>query len=184
MSAIWHKLLKLLILHALILVSNILIKVIYSLCELLFQKYVLQARILDEIAPERSRVVFDKKGRGVPPLRRVNSNGVQKNQLSGLLEMPFQTIPRPINIDAKRANRVVEIKMPVMVVPQKVRMQIIRHGTDERFLAGYIFHQRVRLTPARRMLVSAPRAAREPQAAALIAQLKGKTDGKGGAIRR
>jgi hypothetical protein len=71
----------------------------------------LQARILDEIAPERSRVVFDKKGRVVPPLRRVNSNGVQKNQLSGLLEMPFQTIPRPINIDAKRANRVVEIKM-------------------------------------------------------------------------
>lgn len=55
MSAIWHKLLKLLILHALILVSNILIKVIYSLCELLFQKYVVQARILDEIAPERSQ---------------------------------------------------------------------------------------------------------------------------------
>ncbi|EPY4232127.1 hypothetical protein ACXDHS_000914 [Klebsiella variicola] len=31
-------------------------------------------------------------------------------------------MPRPINIDAKRANRVVEIKIPVMVVPQKVRM--------------------------------------------------------------
>ena len=42
--------------------------------------------------------------------------------------MPFQTIPRPSNIDAKRANRVVEIKMLVMAVPQKVRMQIIRHG--------------------------------------------------------
>lgn len=63
-----------------------------------------------------------------PPLRRVNSNGVQQNQLSGLLEMLFHTIPRPINIDAKRANRVVEIKMLVMAVPQKVRMQIIRHG--------------------------------------------------------
>ena len=130
MSAIWHKLLKLLILHALILVSNILIKVIYSLCELLFQKYVVQARILDEIAPERSQGLFlTKRERGiVPPLRRVNSNGVQQNQLSGLLEMLFHTIPRPINIDAKRANRVVEIKMLVMAVPQKVRMQIIRHG--------------------------------------------------------
>ncbi|MER0134290.1 hypothetical protein KAI01_05150 [Klebsiella quasipneumoniae] len=42
--------------------------------------------------------------------------------------MPFHTIPRPINIDAKRANRVVEIKMPVTVMPQKVRMQVIRHG--------------------------------------------------------
>ncbi|WP_228736871.1 hypothetical protein, partial [Klebsiella variicola] len=31
-------------------------------------------------------------------------------------------------MDAKRANRVVEIKIPVMVVPQKVRMQVIRHG--------------------------------------------------------
>ncbi|WP_341480662.1 hypothetical protein [Klebsiella variicola] len=31
-------------------------------------------------------------------------------------------------MDAKRANRVVDIKMPVMVVPQKVRMQVIRHG--------------------------------------------------------
>ena len=38
--------------------------------------------------------------------------------------MLFHTIPRPINIDAKRANRVVEIKMLVMAV----RMQIIRHG--------------------------------------------------------
>lgn len=73
-------------------------------------------------------VVIDKKGRVDPPLRRVNSNGVQQNQLSGLLEMLFHTIPRPINIDAKRANRVVEIKMLVMAVPQKVRMQIIRHG--------------------------------------------------------
>ncbi|RRY57395.1 hypothetical protein EGK01_00005, partial [Klebsiella pneumoniae] len=44
------------------------------------------------------------------------------------LEMLFHTIPRPINIDAKRANRVVEIKMLAMAVPQKVRMQIIRHG--------------------------------------------------------
>ena len=42
--------------------------------------------------------------------------------------MPLHTIPRPINIDAKRANRVVEIKMPVIVMPQKVRMQVIRHG--------------------------------------------------------
>ncbi|HBW3402113.1 TPA: hypothetical protein MEZ06_002375 [Klebsiella pneumoniae] len=42
--------------------------------------------------------------------------------------MLFHTIPRPINIDAKSANRVVEIKMLVMAVPQKVRMQIIRHG--------------------------------------------------------
>ncbi|EPY4800266.1 hypothetical protein QIG09_14905 [Klebsiella pneumoniae] len=31
-------------------------------------------------------------------------------------------------MDAKRVNRVVEIKMLVMAVPQKVRMQIIRHG--------------------------------------------------------
>ncbi|HHB6915240.1 TPA: hypothetical protein ACN7A7_001073 [Klebsiella pneumoniae] len=31
-------------------------------------------------------------------------------------------------MDAKRANRVVEIKKLVMAVPQKVRMQIIRHG--------------------------------------------------------
>ncbi|HHT0408040.1 MULTISPECIES: hypothetical protein [Klebsiella] len=31
-------------------------------------------------------------------------------------------------MDAKRANRVVEIKMLTMAVPQKVRMQIIRHG--------------------------------------------------------
>lgn len=69
-----------------------------------------------------------KRGGVDPPLRRVNSNGVQQNQLSGLLEMLFHTIPRPINIDAKRANRVVEIKMLVMAVPQKVRMQIIRHG--------------------------------------------------------
>ncbi|MGM1196026.1 hypothetical protein ACS0TV_02785, partial [Klebsiella pneumoniae] len=30
-------------------------------------------------------------------------------------------MPRPINIDAKRANRVVEIKMLAMAVPQKVR---------------------------------------------------------------
>ncbi|MFH8040406.1 hypothetical protein AB2070_005905 [Klebsiella pneumoniae] len=37
-------------------------------------------------------------------------------------------MPRPINIDAMSANRVVEIKMLVMAVPQKVRMQIIRHG--------------------------------------------------------
>ncbi|WP_410002374.1 hypothetical protein [Klebsiella pneumoniae] len=37
-------------------------------------------------------------------------------------------MPRPINIDAKRTNRVVEIKMLAMAVPQKVRMQIIRHG--------------------------------------------------------
>ncbi|MGW8071855.1 hypothetical protein ACWGWV_25615, partial [Klebsiella pneumoniae] len=29
-------------------------------------------------------------------------------------------------MDAKRANRVVEIKMLAMAVPQKVRMQIIR----------------------------------------------------------
>ncbi|MFS3869327.1 hypothetical protein, partial [Klebsiella pneumoniae] len=49
-----HKLLKLLILHALILVSNILIRVTYSLYELLFQKYLLQARVLEEIAPERN----------------------------------------------------------------------------------------------------------------------------------
>lgn len=42
--------------------------------------------------------------------------------------MLFHTIPRPINIDAKRANRVVEIKMLAKAVPQKVRMQIIRHG--------------------------------------------------------
>ncbi|MBZ7596863.1 hypothetical protein FML05_21895 [Klebsiella variicola] len=152
MSAIWHKLLKLLILHALILVSNILIKVIYSLCELLFQKYVVQARILDEIAPERSQgLSLTKRERGiVPPLRRVNSNGVQKNQLSGLLEMPFQTIPRPINIDAKRANRVVEIKIPVMVVPQKVRMQVIRHGTARKVpcRADYFSVRVCRLMPA------------------------------------
>ncbi|HBX3203583.1 TPA: hypothetical protein MHW13_15390 [Klebsiella pneumoniae] len=69
-----------------------------------------------------------KRGGVDPLLRRVNSNGVQQNQLSGLLEMLFHTIPRPINIDAKMANRVVEIKMLVMAVPQKVRMQIIRHG--------------------------------------------------------
>ena len=69
-----------------------------------------------------------KRGGVDPPLRRVNSNGVQQNQLSGLLEMLIHTIPRPINIDAKRANRVVEIKMLAMAVPQKVRMQIIRHG--------------------------------------------------------
>ncbi|HFS6076044.1 TPA: hypothetical protein ACH1J1_005447 [Klebsiella pneumoniae] len=31
-------------------------------------------------------------------------------------------------MDAKRVNRVVEIKMLVMAVPQKVHMQIIRHG--------------------------------------------------------
>ncbi|HHV5741030.1 TPA: hypothetical protein ACUJXP_005454 [Klebsiella pneumoniae] len=31
-------------------------------------------------------------------------------------------------MDAKRTNRVVEIKMLDMAVPQKVRMQIIRHG--------------------------------------------------------
>ncbi|WP_228735863.1 hypothetical protein, partial [Klebsiella quasipneumoniae] len=31
-------------------------------------------------------------------------------------------------MDAKRANRVVEIKMLVIMMPQKVRMQIIRHG--------------------------------------------------------
>ena len=74
-----------------------------------------------------TRVVIDKRAVD-PPLRRVNSNGVQQNQLSGLLEMLFHTIPVPINIDAKRANRVVEIKMLVMAVPQKVRMQIIRHG--------------------------------------------------------
>lgn len=73
-------------------------------------------------------MVIDKKGRGRPAAAEVNSNGVQQNQLSGLLEMLFHTIPRPINIDAKRANRVVEIKMLVMAVPQKVRMQIIRHG--------------------------------------------------------
>lgn len=73
-------------------------------------------------------VVIDKRGGVDPPLRRVNSNGVQQNQLSGLLEMLFHTIPVPINIDAKRANRVVEIKMLAMAVPQKVRMQIIRHG--------------------------------------------------------
>ncbi|MDY1892588.1 hypothetical protein RKJ46_02315 [Klebsiella pneumoniae] len=42
--------------------------------------------------------------------------------------MLFHTIPRPINIDAKRANRVVEIKCWPWRVPQKVRMQIIRHG--------------------------------------------------------
>ncbi|MER3532663.1 hypothetical protein J8748_09695 [Klebsiella pneumoniae] len=42
--------------------------------------------------------------------------------------MLFHTIPRPINIDAKRVNRVVVIEMLVMAVPQKVRMQIIRHG--------------------------------------------------------
>ncbi|AUN62196.1 TPA: hypothetical protein MIR59_25415 [Klebsiella pneumoniae] len=118
-----------LILHALILVSNILIRVTYSLYELLFQKYLLQARVLEEIALERNLGwSLIKRGGVDPPLRRVNSNGVQQNQLSGLLEMLFHTIPRPINIDAKRANRVVEIKMLVMAVPQKVRMQIIRHG--------------------------------------------------------
>ncbi|HBW8510607.1 TPA: hypothetical protein MFM56_000488 [Klebsiella pneumoniae] len=53
--------------HALILVSNILIRVTYSLYELLFQKYLLQARVLEEIAPERNLgVVIDKKGRGRP----------------------------------------------------------------------------------------------------------------------
>ncbi|HHT7497586.1 TPA: hypothetical protein ACT1U4_002463 [Klebsiella pneumoniae] len=31
-------------------------------------------------------------------------------------------------MDAKRVNRVVVIKMLVMAVPQKVRMQSIRHG--------------------------------------------------------
>jgi hypothetical protein len=89
----------------------------------------------------------------LPAAATDESNGVQKNQLSGLLEMPFQTIPRPINIDAKRANRVVEIKMLVMVVPQKVRMQIIRHGTDEKgsLPADYFFTSVFRLTPARRM---------------------------------
>ncbi|HBX3248022.1 TPA: hypothetical protein MIC13_14750 [Klebsiella pneumoniae] len=118
-----------LILHALILVSNILIRVTYSLYELLFQKYLLQARVLEEIAPERNLGwSLIKRGGVDPPLRRVNSDGVQQNQLSGLLEMLFHTIPRPINIDAKRANRVVEIKMLAMAVPQKVRMQIIRHG--------------------------------------------------------
>jgi len=96
---------------------------------LLFQKYLLQARVLEEIALERNLGwSLIKRGGVDPPLRRVNSNGVQQNQLSGLLEMLFHTIPRPINIDAKRANRVVEIKMLVMAVPQKVRMQIIRHG--------------------------------------------------------
>lgn len=101
----------------------------YSLYELLFQKYLLQARVLEEIAPERNLGwSLIKRGGVDPPLRRVNSNGVQQNQLSGLLEMLFHTIPRPINIDAKRANRVVEIKMLAMAVPQKVRMQIIRHG--------------------------------------------------------
>ena len=99
---------------------------------MLFQKYLLQARVLEEIAPERNLGwSLIKRGGVDPPLRRVNSNGVQQNQLSGLLEMLFHTIPRPINIDAKRAkraNRVVEIKMLAMAVPQKVRMQIIRHG--------------------------------------------------------
>ena len=131
-----------LILHALILVSNILIRVTYSLYELLFQKYLLQARVLEEIAPERNLGwSLIKRGGVDPPLRRVNSNGVQKNQLSGLLEMPFQTIPRPINIDAKRANRVVEIKMLVIMMPQKVRMQIIRHGGTRKVpsLADYLF---------------------------------------------
>ena len=55
--------------------------------------------------------------------------------------MPLHTIPRPINIDAKRANRGVEIKMLAMAVPQKVRMQIIRHGGTRKVpsLTDYLF---------------------------------------------
>ncbi|MBE8826603.1 hypothetical protein F3H65_11630 [Klebsiella quasipneumoniae] len=55
--------------------------------------------------------------------------------------MPLHTIPRPINIDAKRANRVVEIKMLVIMMPLKVRMQIIRHGGTRKvpYLADYLF---------------------------------------------
>ncbi|RRE43111.1 hypothetical protein EAO28_01125 [Klebsiella pneumoniae] len=55
-----------LILHALILVSNILIRMTYSLYELLFQKYLLQAWVLEEIAPERNLGWSLIKGGGRP----------------------------------------------------------------------------------------------------------------------
>ncbi|MBK2370808.1 hypothetical protein FPI77_11600 [Klebsiella quasivariicola] len=54
----------------------------------------------------------------VSPLQKRDGNGVPKDQLSGLFETLFHTIPRPNNIDARRANRLVVIKMPIIMRPQ------------------------------------------------------------------
>lgn len=73
-------------------------------------------------------VVIDKKGRGRPAAAEGEQQRRTTESVIRIVGNAFPHHSQPINIDAKRANRVVEIKMLVMAVPQKVRMQIIRHG--------------------------------------------------------
>lgn len=81
LSVIWHKLLKLLITHALILDSNILIKVTYSQRELLFQKiWCAGADPRLNVTRTRPAVVIDEKDAGY---RRAAAEGEQQRRTKG-----------------------------------------------------------------------------------------------------